>query len=66
MRLRKLVRNPLCEVCLAKGLTEEARQVHHIKAFKGLRDLLRLAWSNLQSVCVPCHKELTREASGRW
>lgn len=65
LRARKLARNPLCEVCLAKGLTEEAKQVHHVKGFRGLRDPLRLAWSNLQSVCVACHEEMTREGSGR-
>lgn len=61
LRVRKLAADPLCEVCLEKGVTEEAKQVHHVKKFSGRRDPLRLDVQNLQAVCVACHAELTRE-----
>ena len=50
--------NPVCELCLQKKVKEikKAEQVDHIIPFKGFDDPLRLDWSNLQSVCVPCHR----------
>ncbi len=63
LRLRKLARDPLCEVCLANGMTQEAEQVHHKVPFNGLRDPLRLQWANLESVCRACHAKMTAEAS---
>ena len=65
MRARKLAHDPLCEPCAAKGLTQEAEQVHHIKPFDGRSDPLRLQWMNLMSICRKCHDRLTREASNQ-
>lgn len=65
LRVRKLARDPLCEVCLREGHTTAAEQVHHKVPFKGKTDPLRLQWDNLQSVCRPCHAKLSAEASRR-
>lgn len=50
--------HPLCEICLAMTppQTTVMQQVHHKQPFKGINDPLRLAWANLQSVCVSCHR----------
>ena len=54
--------HPLCEECLAKGIVTPAEHVHHITPFsQGATaeerwDLL-LDESNLQSLCMACHKE---------
>jgi 5-methylcytosine-specific restriction protein A len=47
----------LCQVCLESGIIREAKQVDHIKNKKsgGTDDD-----SNLQAICIPCHKEKTR------
>ena len=63
LRLRKLARDPLCEVCEAQGITTAAAQVHHVQPFSGKRDPLRLQLGNLQAVCVACHARLSMEAS---
>jgi len=67
LRLRnaKLHEDPLCEHCLARGETEEAVEVDHIRPFRGRDDPLRLDWANLQSLCAKCHKTKTlRQAQG--
>ena len=48
-------RYPLCAHCEAKGKTTAATDVDHIKPFQGINDPLRLATSNLQSLCTKCH-----------
>ena len=65
VRARKLAHDPLCEMCEANGLTQEAEQVHHIKPFNGRSDPLRLQRTNLMSVCRRCHERLTTEASNK-
>ncbi len=55
LRIRKLARDPLCEVCRVAGRTTEATQVHHLKPFNGVNDPLRLQWDNLESICGECH-----------
>ena len=49
-----LVENPLCEVCLKKGITEAAEVVDHIKPHKGDMSLF---WNveNWQSMSIRCH-----------
>lgn len=55
---RKRNHDPLCEVCLSKGIVTAATEVHHLnpvithpeKAFD---------WDNLQSICHSCHQEVT-------
>jgi len=59
LRARKLKADPMCERCEAEGFDEVAIEVHHKVAFKGLRDPLRLAWDNLESVCKGCHQKAT-------
>lgn len=51
----------LCERCESKGVVKPAEEVHHRIAFKGIDDPLRLAWDNLMSVCIPCHRASERE-----
>lgn len=69
-RTDKLRQNPLCEECLAKGLTESATHVHHktkvAESAKGQSNATRqLAFSasNLISLCVRCHE--VYEQTGR-
>lgn len=59
---RKRASDPLCENCLEKySKVTPAVHVHHIKPIATYPEL-RLAWSNLMSVCATCHEEL--EAGG--
>ena len=53
----------LCQECDRQGHTTEATEVHHIIPFNGLDDPLRLDFSNLESLCVGCHRKKT--AGGR-
>jgi 5-methylcytosine-specific restriction endonuclease McrA len=48
--------NVACAHCLAVGRVTIAAEVDHIVPFRGLEDPLRLAWTNLQGLCVPCHR----------
>lgn len=57
LRSRVLVRDQgLCQVCLCMGRVSVAKQVDHIKAKSagGTDDM-----SNLQAICVACHKVKT-------
>lgn len=60
-RLRKRYRddNPLCEMCLKRGVVRPMHEVDHIVPFKGKDDPLRLDETNLQSLCRPCHATKT-------
>ena len=51
VRKVKLERNPLCERCEAKGLTTEARLVHHKDRNPHNNDM-----DNLESLCNACHE----------
>ena len=51
--------NVLCRMCSAKGKTRCTDEVDHIVPFEGLHDPLRLAVSNLQGLCVECHRAKT-------
>lgn len=59
LRLSKLSRNPLCEVCKEEGKTTLAEEVHHLVSFlekKGLeRQAIAFDYNNLISVCRNCH-----------
>lgn len=60
-RARWLSLHPLCVECLRLGLVSEAVEVDHIvPLFKGGAD----DWSNLQSLCKPCHDTKTRQDLG--
>jgi len=58
--------HPLCEQCLANGISREAEEVHHIKEFmSGETDAdrwqLLLDETNLMSVCRDCHMQIHGE-----
>jgi len=62
LRRAKIRSNPICELCAKKNLTRVAREVDHIRPFEEGRDyneviFLAYDWDNLQSLCIPCHKE---------
>lgn len=48
--------HPLCERCEIQGRVTEAVQVDHRVPFAGIHDPRRLEWSNLESVCLSCHR----------
>ncbi|SAK63498.1 phage-like protein [Caballeronia pedi] len=61
IRARHLAEYPLCVKCLSQGFTTQAQEVDHIvPLFKGGTD----APSNLQSLCVTCHADKTRDDCG--
>ncbi len=63
LRAAKMMSDPLCEVCLAKGITKPATDVHHIQSFMcaeeaSARSVLAFDPSNLMSLCDECHSEI--------
>ena len=53
--------NHLCERCLAKGIYEPAKIVHHKIPLtdQNVNDLsISLSWDNLQALCRQCHAEV--------
>ena len=62
LREAKLMEQPLCEVCLAKGIITPAEDVHHKDSFLNYNGTLRLwkafDYSNLMSVCKGCHGQI--------
>lgn len=59
-------RNPLCEICLSKGIVKPANEVHHrIPFLNGKTDEERYELltneDNLQSLCYECHDEVHRK-----
>lgn len=65
LRLMKLRRDPLCELCKSQGKLIAATVVHH-KAELRADPELALELDNLQSLCASCHSQLhaSREAGG--
>lgn len=61
-RLRNayIAANPMCEV---PGCTAKAAHVDH-RTPVAVRPDLRLVWSNLQSMCKPCHSRKTVREDG--
>ena len=55
LRRRWFAAHPLCEHCLAQGITTAAREGDHVVPFRGRDDPLRLDGNNLQSLCRRCH-----------
>lgn len=55
-----IAENPLCKHCDERGETMLATEVDHIRPFRGKDDPLRLAPSNLQSLCHSCHVVKTK------
>ncbi|OOR96996.1 HNH endonuclease [Haemophilus paracuniculus] len=57
-----LKQNPLCVMCLAKGIYEPATVIDHIKPVEnGQADPLFWTMSNHQALCRNCHSYKTRE-----
>ena len=57
LRAWKLGETPWCELCDAKGQNTLATHVHHVKPIR-THPTLALTYSNLQSICQPCHNAL--------
>lgn len=69
LRQAKLMEQPLCEICLARGITKLADSVHHADSFTNYIGSQRL-WkaydpTNLVSVCNQCHSWLHRNGTTR-
>ena len=62
LRASKLMRSPLCEVCLSKGVITPAFHAHHIDSFMNYKGMKRkeVAYNpdNLMSICEQCHSLL--------
>ena len=59
LRAAKVNADPMCEICRAAPATE----VDHKQPVDARPDL-RLEWSNLQSLCHPCHARKTAREHG--
>ena len=57
LRAVKVSLNPLCEICLARGVFVPVAVVHHVEPISKRPDL-RLSLDNLLSVCLRCHSDL--------
>lgn len=59
LRTAKLMADPLCQYCLAKGIITPAIDVHHKDSFMNYTGLMRLQKAyditNLVSLCKDCH-----------
>lgn len=54
LRVAYLAEHPLCEMCLANGITREAEDVHHHISVSA--DPSRAYdWANLCAICKECH-----------
>lgn len=49
-----LSEHPLCVDCQARGITQAAEHVHHIKPRKPFPELA-FEETNCKALCVPCH-----------
>ena len=64
LRHSKLIRNPICEVCLMQHrINDEPIDVHHLISFMSTTDEVKRCqlaydYSNLISVCRNCHSLL--------
>ena len=65
LRMWKLNKNPLCELCEKKGLVVSAIDVHHIKPVEKCADQEMehrcFNPNNLISLCIECHIEVHRQ-----
>ncbi|QIM64293.1 HNH endonuclease signature motif containing protein [Frederiksenia canicola] len=65
-RAEYLKHNPLCVMCLAKGIYTSATVIDHIKPVEnGQADPLFWVASNHQALCRDCHSYKTREIDKR-
>lgn len=66
LRQQKLSEQPLCELCLQRGMTKPGQEVHHaIKFFDQYNEadkwLLLLDPDNLVTVCKSCHQHIHKQ-----
>lgn len=60
-RDRQLQQQPLCASCARRGITTLAREVDHkVPLHRGGKD----DETNMQSLCIPCHKAKTAAERG--
>lgn len=63
LRCYKMLANPICEVCEAKGISTLAVEVHHVTPVEsaateiGMQQLMYDV-RNLQALCHSCHVEI--------
>lgn len=54
--------NPLCEVCLQKGIIKPAVDIHHKDSFLNYEGLKRIEvaydYENLMALCKECHSAI--------
>lgn len=70
LRLTQMTKNPLCENCLAMGMTRPGAIADHIKEARDHPELF-FSLSNLQTLCHGCHshkttKERRKRAKGNY
>ena len=70
-RLRdcKFADQPICEICLQKGIITPADEIHHRVSFMSVpagseRTALAFDYDNLMSLCRSCHQQLHSERDG--
>ena len=66
LRQQKLSEQPLCELCLQRGMTKPGQEVHHAIKFFDQYDeadkwLLLLDPDNLVTVCKSCHQHIHKQ-----
>jgi len=59
LRERKVIQDPLCQDCMAKGVVKATMDVDHMEELKNNWGR-RLDYSNLRSLCRSCHMIKTR------
>jgi 5-methylcytosine-specific restriction endonuclease McrA len=60
LRIRKLKKDPLCQMCLPKGFLKDGMDIDHIVEIKDDYSR-RLDISNLQTLCRSCHMYKTNQ-----
>lgn len=63
LRLIKMRKNPLCEMCEKDGRITAAEDIHHITSFMSVDDscqrkFLAFDINNLMSLCDKCHQKV--------
>lgn len=66
LRLKKLLNNPVCEICQAEGRSTLATEIHHITPVESVptarqMEKLMFSYNNLQSVCGACHANVHQQ-----
>ena len=67
LRQAKLMANPLCQICLHRGIIKSSEDVHHDDSFMNYTGNQRIYkaydFNNLISVCKSCHSFLHNEGT---